>query len=157
MAMADTGTGTTPPAPPDVDDRQRIRTDLDHTLFVEAGAGAGKTSSLVDRVVNLVESGVSNTEIAAITFTEKAAAELRARLRTELATRHTESALQALNDLDHAPIADRLKLAAAGHAHLVGVAVELDVYRGDHDAGRQVEQHPRAEAVDDAEDRKSVV
>jgi len=102
--MTDTVPSAAPTAPPDDADRQRIRSDLDHTLFVEAGAGAGKTSSLVDRVVNLVESGVSITEIAAITFTEKAAAELRARLRTELATRRTESARHALNDLDHAPI-----------------------------------------------------
>ena len=46
-------------------------------LFVEAGAGAGKTSSLVERIVNLVEMACDITAIAAITFTEKAAAELR--------------------------------------------------------------------------------
>jgi ATP-dependent helicase/nuclease subunit A len=102
--MTDTTSARDTTAPPDDADRQRIRVDLDHTLFVEAGAGAGKTSSLVDRVVNLVESGVPITEIAAITFTEKAAAELRARLRTELAARRSESARHALNDLDHAPI-----------------------------------------------------
>ncbi len=102
--MTDTERRVAAIAPPDDADRQRIRTDLDHTLFVEAGAGAGKTSSLVDRVVNLVESGVPITEIAAITFTEKAAAELRARLRTELAASRTDTARHALNDLDHAPI-----------------------------------------------------
>jgi ATP-dependent helicase/nuclease subunit A len=102
--MTDTTSAHDMTKPPDDADRQRIRSDLDHTLFVEAGAGAGKTSSLVDRVVNLVESGVPIIEIAAITFTEKAAAELRARLRSELATRRTESARHALNDLDHAPI-----------------------------------------------------
>jgi len=92
------------PAPPDEHDRTRIRTDLDHTLFVEAGAGAGKTSSLVDRVVNLVESGVDITAIAAITFTEKAAAELRVRLREAFSARADEATRRALADLDHAPI-----------------------------------------------------
>jgi len=65
----------------DRDARARIAEDLDATLFVEAGAGSGKTRSLVDRVVALVRSGVAVREIAAITFTEKAAAELRDRIR----------------------------------------------------------------------------
>ena len=60
--MTDTERDSTRIAPPDDSDRQRIRNDLDHTLFVEAGAGAGKTSSLVDRVVNLVETGVPITD-----------------------------------------------------------------------------------------------
>ena len=47
-----------PPGADDAEVRARIRTDLDTTLFVEAGAGSGKTTSLVDRVLALVESGV---------------------------------------------------------------------------------------------------
>jgi ATP-dependent helicase/nuclease subunit A len=61
--------------------RRRIAEDLDATLFVEAGAGSGKTRSLVDRIVALVRSGIPMRDIAAITFTEKAAAELRDRVR----------------------------------------------------------------------------
>ncbi len=90
--------------PPDEAARVRIRDDLDATLFVEAGAGAGKTSSLVDRIVNLVDDGVDITGVAAITFTEKAAAELRTRVRGALAARATEPAAAASDRLDHAPI-----------------------------------------------------
>jgi len=90
--------------PPDQAARTRIQTDLDTTLFVEAGAGAGKTRSLVERVVALVERGSKITEIAAITFTEKAAAELRQRIRCVLAERDTDCAREALHALDHAPI-----------------------------------------------------
>ncbi len=43
---------------------------LDATLFVEAGAGSGKTTALVGRVTNLVLQGVPVGSIAAITFTE---------------------------------------------------------------------------------------
>ena len=102
---------TTTPPPPDDAARSTIRHDLDRTLFVEAGAGAGKTSSLVDRIVNLIANGVPVTGIAAITFTEKAAAELRARLRaaliaslTDADTAFTDRAEAALERLDHAAI-----------------------------------------------------
>ncbi len=102
----------TPAGPPDQADRQRIRTDLAANLFVEAGAGAGKTSSLVDRVVALVRSGIDIGAIAAITFTEKAAADLRTRLRERLQAASLdavdlfahEQIEAALDGLDHAPI-----------------------------------------------------
>jgi ATP-dependent helicase/nuclease subunit A len=95
---------TTAAVPPDEAERDRIRTDLDTTLFVEAGAGAGKTSSLVARIVNLVRSGVPITGIAAITFTEKAAAELRTRTRQRLEAEPGPETDGALARLDHAPI-----------------------------------------------------
>ena len=64
--------------------RDVIEGALDRTLFVEAGAGTGKTRSLVARAVNLFASGVDIRRVAAITFTEAAAAELRERIRAEL-------------------------------------------------------------------------
>ena len=57
---------------------------LDATCLVEAGAGTGKTSVLIDRLLSLVLSGTSVARIVAITFTEKAAGELRVRLRSGL-------------------------------------------------------------------------
>ena len=58
------------------------RGGLGRTLFVEAGAGSGKTTQLVDRIANLVlHDGVRLASIAAITFTEAAAAELQSRIR----------------------------------------------------------------------------
>jgi ATP-dependent exoDNAse (exonuclease V) beta subunit len=71
--------------PRDAPERDRIREALEVSLFVEAGAGTGKTSALVDRVVALVARGaVELRHIAAITFTEAAAAELRDRVRSAL-------------------------------------------------------------------------
>ena len=61
--------------------RRVIREALDQTLFVEAGAGTGKTSALVDRFVALVRGGTEIDRIAAVTFTEKAAAEPPYRVR----------------------------------------------------------------------------
>src|SRR4051812_32332134 len=69
----------------DQDTRQQLLTCFDRTFFVEAGAGTGKTTVLVGRIVNLVAAGqVAMEELAAITFTEAAAAELRDRVREGL-------------------------------------------------------------------------
>ena len=71
--------------PPDQSERDRISGDLDHNLLVEAGAGSGKTRSLVDRMVALVGTGTCTVDrIAAVTFTRKAAAELRQRFQVGL-------------------------------------------------------------------------
>jgi ATP-dependent helicase/nuclease subunit A len=57
----------------------------EQTLFVEAGAGSGKTRSLVERILALLRDGQTTLDrVAAITFTEKAATELRERVRSEL-------------------------------------------------------------------------
>ena len=70
---------------PDASARQRIATDLDTTLVVEAAAGTGKTTALVSRVVELVRSGRANLAgVAAITFTQRAAGDLRLRIRQGL-------------------------------------------------------------------------
>lgn len=70
--------------PGDQASRDRIVESLHETCFVQAGAGTGKTRSLVDRVFALILSGTPVERIAAITFTEKAAGELKDRIRTRL-------------------------------------------------------------------------
>ena len=67
--------------PSDQPARSAIVERLDENIVVEAGAGTGKTRSLVDRVVALITTGWADMGgIAAITFTEAAAAELRSRI-----------------------------------------------------------------------------
>lgn len=78
---------------PDAAARERIRRDHDTTLIVEAAAGTGKTTSVVGRVVEMVAAGAARIgQIAAITFTEKAAGELRLRIRQGLESRIEEAA-----------------------------------------------------------------
>ena len=87
--------------------RRTILTQLAQTLFVEAGAGTGKTASLVGRIVELArrDPGVM-PRVAAITFTEAAAAELRDRIRAalEMAAVADPSLQQAVDQLDEAAI-----------------------------------------------------
>jgi len=62
--------------------RDRIRTDLDTTLVVEAASGTGKTSELVGRIVAALKAGRAHLDaMVAVTFTEAAAGELKLRLR----------------------------------------------------------------------------
>ena len=101
------------PVPSDQPARNQIALSLEENLFVEAGAGTGKTTALVGRMVALVvDEGVAVEELAAITFTEKAAAELGDRFRRNLEdiTRHDgdparrERAETALLDADLASL-----------------------------------------------------
>ena len=73
--------------------RDRIVGAHDANLFVDAGAGSGKTKQLVDRVVSMVTCGYlrSVSGLAAITFTENAATELRTRIREALETGSSEA------------------------------------------------------------------
>lgn len=73
---------------PDQAARNQIANQLEANFLVEAGAGSGKTTSLVNRMVNLILSGSCEvSEIAAITFTRKAANELRERFQIALEKR----------------------------------------------------------------------
>lgn len=67
------------------ENRELISTELDKTLIVEAAAGTGKTTELVGRIVALIKNErASIGQIVAVTFSEKAAGELKLRLREEL-------------------------------------------------------------------------
>ncbi len=100
--------------PADQQHRDRIQQSLEENLFVEAGAGTGKTTALVGRIVTLIASGAAEMAgLAAITFTDAAAAELRDRVRRELESSAEDESfdeesrnrcMQALLEMDAASI-----------------------------------------------------
>ena len=100
---------------PDKSARDAASKLLGDNAFIEAGAGTGKSTTLVSRILNTITgpSPVSITSIAAITFTDRAGAELRHRVRERMAKRleasndtpaDQQALATALRDLDAAPI-----------------------------------------------------
>jgi len=99
-----------PFTPQDQSARDAAERSLNETTFIAAGAGTGKTTTIVKRIVNALcdsNSSLSIRNLVAITFTERAAAELRRRIRSALqdqAARGSDKAKAALVDFDTAQI-----------------------------------------------------
>jgi ATP-dependent exoDNAse (exonuclease V) beta subunit len=83
--------------------RHAIAHDLDVTLVVEAAAGTGKTTELVRRILRVLATGKARVgDLVAVTFTEKAAGELKLRLRQELEVARTKAGGEERARLEHA-------------------------------------------------------
>jgi ATP-dependent exoDNAse (exonuclease V) beta subunit len=110
---------TPTPQSPDTAARERIRYSLHESLLVEASAGTGKTSELVRRILNVLRQGLTTIDrIVAVTFTNKAAGELKLRLRQELDRARSTAAAgdpTELANLEHALA--HLEEAAIGTIH----------------------------------------
>ncbi len=94
----------TAPLPQDHAERALIETELGTSILVEAAAGTGKTTSMVNRMVELLAQGRCTVDtLAAVTFTRKATAELRDRFHVKL-----EQAVQQAKDLRRGRLHDAL-------------------------------------------------
>jgi ATP-dependent helicase/nuclease subunit A len=96
--------------------RRRIRVEFGATFFVEAAAGTGKTTALVGRIVGLIRAGAGTLDrIVAVTFTEKAAGEMKLRLRSEIEKARSRATREERDRLDGA--LEELELARIGTIH----------------------------------------
>jgi len=97
-------------------DRLLVREGLDETVIVEAAAGTGKTTELVARILNVLATGRAHIDqIVAVTFTEKAAGELKLRIRQEL-----ETARQRAGDVKvHANLTDAIQRLEEAHVSTI--------------------------------------
>lgn len=92
--------------------QQQRAVEAPGSVAVVAGAGSGKTHMLVSRYLHHLEAGgLSPLEVVAVTYTEKAAAELRARIRREVA-RHRPDDLEIRAELEAAQISTLHALCA---------------------------------------------
>ncbi|MBW2618473.1 MAG: UvrD-helicase domain-containing protein, partial [Deltaproteobacteria bacterium] len=106
-----------PPRPPDAAQRELIQTALDQTILVEAAAGTGKTTSLIARMVALLAQGRCQEidRLVAVTFTRRAASELRFRFQAALELAGAEAEGEAAGRLRQA--AGRVERCFIGTIH----------------------------------------
>ena len=103
---------------PDADARRRIRESLDATLFVEAAAGTGKTTELVARLVALLRGGHATLDrVVAVTFTEKAAGEMKLRIRAEIERARVDATMSRDERARFEHALSQLELARIGTIH----------------------------------------
>ena len=137
----------------DATERERIRSSLDESLIVEAAAGTGKTTELVARIVNVLATGRARVyQMLAVTFTEKAAGELKLRLREGLERARHE--LVAAADPDGADRPARLSNIEHAIAHLEEAQVStIHGFCADllHERPVEAEVDPRFDVLADAE------
>ncbi len=74
---------------PQLNDAQREASNyIEGPLLIVAGAGAGKTKTLTERIVTIIKNGVDPRNILAVTFTNKASKEMRERIISRLEDEH---------------------------------------------------------------------
>ena len=74
-------------------------------MLVSASAGTGKTTVMIERIVSLIEEGCDVSEIVVVTFTNLAAAEMKARLAAKLSEKRNDPrVLEQIEKLDGASI-----------------------------------------------------
>jgi ATP-dependent helicase/nuclease subunit A len=131
------------PSPADQAARDRIERDLGTTFLVEAGAGSGKTRSLVRRMVAVLATGRAAIDtLAAVTFTRKAAAELRGRFQVALEQARTEEEdPQVRARLDAALMGLERSFIGTIHSFCVRLLRERPVEAGIDPEFRELEDH----------------
>ena len=104
--------------------RRMIREDLDANLIVEAAAGTGKTTELIARIIAVLRSGRTTLDrIVSVTFTEKAAGEMKLRLRAALDLARSETTATAVERAHFDRALSHLELARINTIH--GLCADL--------------------------------
>lgn len=143
--------------PPDQQQRELIVCELDRSMLVEAAAGTGKTTAMIRRMVALLAGGRCCIDtLAAVTFTRKAAAEIRVRFQVALeqAVAAAEGTARdrlraALEHIDECTIGTIHSFCARLlRQRPIEAGVEIDFTEIDEDTDRQLRQRAWRQYVD---------
>ena len=98
---------------------------IDGPVLVVAGAGTGKTRVIVERILHLIETGVSPTKILALTFTEKAAGEMQDRVNVARGTVSLDTTIATYNGFGNDFLNDYGAEWGLGRLRLLGETGQL--------------------------------
>ena len=111
--------------------RDRITNELDVSMLVEASAGTGKTTCLIARMIGLLRQGRCEVDtLATVTFTRKAAAELRTRFQFSLESAITKSIGAERDRLTEALVNIELAFIGTIHAFCAKLIRERSIESG---------------------------
>lgn len=128
-------------------EQQRAAIDARGKVIVSASAGSGKTHVMIERFISILRSGEANVrEILAVTFTNKAAAQMRDRARKKLTEAYRaaegEERMRLKRQLDDLPLADISTIHSfcarlvRTYFYLVGVDPRFTIADGEQAEGR---------------------
>ncbi len=109
------------------DARKTIMDDIASNMFVEAGAGAGKTFLIVERITHMLKNGYRPKDIVAITFTNAAAEELRGRIARRVRKEGLKDALLELDEMNISTIHSFCNVLLKEQAVTAGLPVDLTI------------------------------
>ena len=128
-----------------MNEQQRAAVEAKGEVFVSAGAGTGKTSVLVERFVRAVcDEGLDVQSVLVITYTRKAAAELRSRIRSELGKRGRFDLAQQLDGAWVSTIHGFCARLLRAHPFAVGIDPRFRELDDEHGAVIRGESFERA-------------
>ena len=94
-------------------------------ILVSAGAGSGKTAVLTERVLRKIKEGISIKQLLILTFTNKAAMEMKERIRKKLAKEHLQDQLDQI-DSSYITTFDAFSLAIVKkYSDVLGVSKQV--------------------------------
>ena len=118
-------------------DEQQLAIEKKGKVIVSASAGSGKTAVMIERLVSLILAGTDVRQVLALTFTNKAAAQMRDRLRTALSKRLMTAAGEEKARLKDQ--LDALPVAEIGTIHaFCGRLVRTNFYLAETDAAFRI-------------------
>ena len=147
-------------------DEQRAAIEAQGKTIVSASAGSGKTTVMIEKIIRLIKSGCSVEEVLAVTFTKKAAAQMKEKLSKELIEAinaeetSTEKRAELKKRLSEVPSADISTIHSfcakliRSHFFIAGVDNAFKVIGGDDAEGKALKNAALDEVLDEGYESK---
>ncbi len=148
-------------------DEQRVAIETEGKTIVSASAGSGKTTVMIEKIIRLIKAGGSVSEILAVTFTKKAASQMKEKLRKAIIEAINEPSIAPekraglKKQLDEIPTADISTIHSfcakliRSHFYAAGVDNGFRVINGDDAEGTAMKNAALDELLEEGYEEKN--